>query len=1321
MKNIARIAGSLKNTISTVTFPPKNRYQRQIPRIYYSVNKKYTPGQYAKVKLDLNSDNEQDMTYDYYDSGNYYNYQVKNTNGLINDCNLSSEIESNSKPVTKTLSESQERKRCIQKKLGSRKHQQEELFSESIEDEKISELKCRDCKLLKQNTNLEEPKNSSNSRLKKINDEYFINILKQLIDKLDKPKRSKSLSRKDLLIQKSNELVSFENKSAEKPNNSSSEELVLTLEKIKGNRMMDKLDSSPENIFINGKWVRNKIKENNNYDSKPVANLIRSELGDRNESIPRGDMNSFDLINPKTQITVTNQDISDNLNNLKVTSIQENKEVSTSPTPEEKEHFLVTRETPNPLYLSSTLKNKLDSTIIDDNDKWKFKTADFMDIIDKKNDIPKKMYDKNQDKSIKSTLGNFQTTSNMESSEDSTFDINNNIKTKNFDDIFESSVDENDSNSKNNNSMETDSVSVEEENNSLEKKLDCSCNKKIFRNILSSTIMKNITEIRTDTSSPDNFRVKSQNRSKKSRKTNGENIKENNTSESTLIKSKNYLNLDLLEKKQIPYVSKNIVNVPKVEKLQKSGLAFHDNNLQNNKVWKVKTNLQNVLSENKSSYLKSQDQNKKINNEGAYNSDETKNKRIPLIPKNLSQKYPRQFVTQLKQDISRKPHTYTENSFGKFNNNNKTATNRKISTSNRAFKGSDRTQNKIVSKILPQSIPKKLKEHENIDENHTKMPLKTVVTKLKYDVPMNSKSHTGNYDGYNGDAVTMDKKISPITLSPVTMKSINMPLSKTMTKQSKIVLGHSDVDVTKNNPRKFVIESNAGKTVKENINNMKKVVASRNNPLGLDKNIDNTKIHTRPKNTLGNTANGPTDRKRINFNKPTLKANKTNTSLLVPKPSTPLGTTPPKQNNDAISKYKFKNPINDRRISNEKIPIEKYDFLVKPDLALRNKNTFNDEETTKSVFIKKNGSSPNSQKLNYETNWDAIPQAKLPKVTQTENDYDYEHSPYKSDDLKPIIFNEPTEKPKLSNRNSKLFLQHASRQPSLGYQFQSTPDPHPLQSVPIIRPEYDDYPDTGKNNNGEVTKYIEKPQYVPELNVSSYGSIEDDTNILDSIKFDVNDLDGTFLNQSKFEILPQLNVDSGVFKIPLLGRTTFDDNKNGSEYISDILIPIEKSNGQYAAISLTQLLTGDFHLLNGDDKHSLAVDLTSDMNSPLSASQTSNDGAKSDKTGKPCDPITLKTFHTNGEGEKQMVPVHIVLQIINNGMCSNNGTKTEKKQERNNNLQKFRNESKRVSYIRPQNVPNNPRKINQKLENAYSHFDSEILDRFLQVYTPNTV
>jgi hypothetical protein len=1311
MIHYPRIAKPLKDSASVIC-TQKNRIQRHIPRKH---NEKDTPKQYIKVILDLKSGNEQDTMFNN-DSVNYYNYKEKNTNGLIDNCNINTEIESNSKPVTNNVSKSHERKRCIQKKLGSIKRQQsEELLTESIEDEKISEHRCRDCKFLKQNTNPEEPNNIHNncsSQLKQTYDDYFIDILKQLIEKLDKAKQSKSLSRKDFLVQKSNELLSLKNKSAEKTNSSSEGELKLTFEKMKGNCIMDKLDFSPENISVNGKWVKNKIKGNKTHEFYPVIINLTNELIYKNKTTSRGDMNTFDdLINSNDQIIETNQDISDNLNNLKVTGTQENKEISISPILENNEHFLVTRETPRPLYLSFESKDKLGSTIIDDSNNCKFTTADLTDPFEKKKNSNHKAH-RNQDKSLESITGNFKTTSNVELIKDQKFDINDKLKTKTSDEIVESSLDEND------NPEELNSISVKIDN------LNCSCNKKTIKN-MSSTIMKNITEIKTDTyTSPKNFKVKGQKRSNKSQKTNDENIKENNRNETILIKNKNGLNFNLFEKNQIPFIASIKVDVPKNKKIQKSVLTVKDNNSQIKRGHKVNTNLQNILSEN--SDLKFEDQKKINNNEKTYNVDEIKNKRIPSIHKILSQKYPRNYIIQLKQNVLRKPQTDMKNSFETFNNKNKTNTNTDMTNS--TSKILDRPQNKISSQILPQSIEKKSRKSENLDKNNADISLKNVVTKFKFDAPISSKIHTErNYGRYNAFSIPVDKKKNSMIVSPVSMQSITKPLFKTMSKKSNIGLDYNDVNITENNTRKLITGSYMDKTIKENIDNMKKTVNSRNSQLGLVKKIDNTKIYTGPKNTSRIIENDPTDEKRIIVNKTALQLNKSKPIQLI-QTLNPLSITSQKKNNNIISKRKLKNSLNDRNItdilvssiSNQKLPIEKYDIFDKSGLVLRNKNTLNDDKTTDSlVFTKKNGSSPNLKKLKYESNLNKLPQAKLLKVPPTGDHFDHEHAPYKYDDLKPIIFNEATEKPKLSNRNSRLFFQHPSQQPLYGNKFHNTPDFNFLQSVPIIRPENDDYSMWTKNNGEEIN--IEKQQYLPELNLSSYDLNEDNISTSDFIKYDIKILDRKYFNQSKFEKLLQLKVNNSIFKIPLLGYTDYDNN-NGSEYISDILIPIKKSNGQHMTISLTNLLTGNFHLLNRDNENSLAINHSSDMDSQLSASQTSikNDGSNSDKTGKLCDLVTLKTFHANEEDNKQMVPIHII-QIINNGICSNNDTKIEKKYNRNKNLQNFRNQGKRVSSVRPKNLSNNLRKTNKKLENAYNHFDSEILDRFLQVYTPFTL
>jgi hypothetical protein len=148
-------------------------------------------------------------------------------------------------------------------------------------------------------------------------------------------------------------------------------------------------------------------------------------------------------------------------------------------------------------------------------------------------------------------------------------------------------------------------------------------------------------------------------------------------------------------------------------------------------------------------------------------------------------------------------------------------------------------------------------------------------------------------------------------------------------------------------------------------------------------------------------------------------------------------------------------------------------------------------------------------------------------------------------------------------------------------------------------------------------------------------------------------------------------------------------------------------------------LAGDFRVSGGSP---LDVARSPETDLMLNSTWVLKDDFGSD--GPPIDAQTpdSNAARVTGKSERPTAPVHIV-QIINNGLCSKSCNDTDKgRQFRRNdgvNSQRSRNEGNRVSRAGLSQKTSNNRQVNRKiLQNAYNHFDSEILDRFLQVFAP---
>lgn len=1318
MTYIAPVSRPLKD-MKPKHFSPNIRFTRQVNSINsYKDNKGDTAERYIKILLDLQPENEEDV-YDYYDNQkDYHDNQEKHISGLVEDRTLNKEIENNSKLLTRNLSESQERKRCTKNNMENLEPRKLQLFQplvlENIEDKKKPNI---DSAELKNN-------NNRNLGLKKNNDDYFINILNQLIDKLNKSKNSKSTQNKDLLARKSNEPISLKNKSVEdksSKNSSSEEELILRLERIKGNRIIDKLNSSPETTFVNGKWVRNKIQENKHNDLKPVD--LRSEFNYTDEPISVNDLKQFNSTYPENQVIDTKGDILDNTNNLQVFDTQENKEISTSPQPEENEHFLVSRATIKPIYLTSTTEDKLDSTIFDENDTLQFMTTHTGELNNEDNNT-------NHAKLYESTLNNIHTTPKYEPTKDLPFDMNNILKTKNPEKIFESNVDESNNFPKTNNSEEVttnENLSLAEiENGSSENNGYCHCNKKVVKNILSSTMVQNITEIKTNSyASPNNLKMSSHKRSDKLQKTNID-VK-NITSNRVSSKNKKDLVSNLLLKNQITNENPTKLKFePKVRKLLKSTLDIDD---KINKNMKTVTNTllqNNKTPKSKKQQLQSNGQKKRNNEENEKVIGIQKNK-VSLISKNLQNTNPRQLVVPSKQYIS-KNDDYVRSNTDEYYDVDDIPENKGIST---LFKSLNKIPNSNNSRIPFQSLSGPFKENIYHESSSRKYP-ENVITQLKHQVPINVKDQNIpiNKGGYhNIDDATTPKKATNshnkgLSLIP---KKID---NKTLMSKYLEKVQNSDVNATKHKPRKLITESHkyapfnqnpyTGNTQRKNINkdsskNTKIInsldLAKSRKPLNLVENNERANVINVPKYRYNGdekvyatdipTYSGISDKHNFEINNKVSK-------VLYPPGSRPI------KNNEIL---KLKKPLTEAKTKFSlapPVPAKTKIPIVNNRPFLKKQNTVTNQLPTQSLFVRKTDPVKNST-FQYDADLNVSFKPKVSKISHDDSSRDdAEHAPYKYEDLEPIIFDRPTNKLGSINKNSESVFRNSPGWQSAreNDQLQNTQGFEPLHSVSMIRPEYDDYNDDSRKSSegrANVKKHTDQPD-VSNYDPANVDNTEDDGYL-------ARDSKEKPANQSGFEVLPHIKVEDGMFKIPLVGHRNFD--KNGSAYISDIYVPVEKTNGQHSALSLSELLTGDFRYVN---KRPPTVEHTLEAGPPLSSTRIPKDRTSTDVAHQSCDPTILRAVKPSDD--KQTSPIHII-QIINNGLCPNKHARndTVNKSEQNDKVssRKFQNGGQRVSMARSKDIVGNSQQMNRKIENAYDHFDSDILDRFLQVYAPPTV
>lgn len=1217
MNSVATVSNLLKGKY-LVGISKKTRFPRQVKKIFNTNNRKESYERPFKVVLDLKSENQEDY-YDYYDNDKYNNYQGRNIKGLVDDWNLNSEVEKNSKPITKTLCESQERKRCsIMKsvnKLDFRKIEQpQQLVSKNIDSERKPELRCRDCKLLKSNASPIEPKisNVKTNQLNQINDDSFITILKQLIDKLDKSKNLK-YSNNNLPILKSSEPIILENKPVEQKtlNDSSEEEWILKLEKMKRNRIMDKLNSSPENTYINGKWLKNQIAVNKKNDCEPVVNEFSMFNGKNESTSSNSDTKQLNFTNAENQVTESDGDTSKSMNSLATISTQKITEVSTLPLPAENHNLEASKETAKPLYLSTEPIHELDAAMIDENDQLlKYTTTEI-------NNSNFSNLEENYTNPDEPTVNIIYTTP-KESNEGSTSESNNELKTQNLNRILEPDVQHKNDNPKNTNHSEgvanaDESDSFEKENYSSEN--NCNCNKKVIKNILSSTMISNITEIKTDTySSPTRTKTKSHKRSDRKLTNNGA-INEALNSPSKISEkdpnsSSKIIKEDPIKVNTLPVSTLIIDDDQSLDKIA--------NNKENTKTSPKKSSFakDTVLSLN-GEPLKYENQRRNKNEEKInINTKDIRSKTATYTPKNS-----RQFFAKPKPVVPQKTGIDFEEAdkIDKFNTNKKP-----FSVSKSPVQ---RSRKVVINRTTsPRSIKNETGKHGG---NIAKKTPGIFATKSNHNFPKNPRIHVGKNVSDKSiivdDVTTTKKPFSAVkSFSRSSTKTVQKPPSKTVSRQWVDITRHDDENV-----------KNVVKTPKGKIGDRKKISfqndSDRNNmlspavrlrkPQGLIGNVDKTKVPTNGKNINGLTSKRPTNEAKTGTGSfPSFAAN-------------------------------YENPTDERGDSPS---------------ALNGKYVLNDQQslqTTGPDSVRGIGSERDFKSNGGNVDSDVLRRSKL----AAEDRFADEHGPYRAEDLKPIVFDAPAEKRAPTAKNAAAH--GVAHRPVAGAGPQSFSDQTNSKPVPIVRPEpeYDDYYD-----------YYDAWKHTDEQ-VGSSDRGDGGDGALAGIPKDKH----AAKNGSGFEApLPVLvNVIDGVQ--------------------SGALIPIETADGRRATISLAKLLTGDLR--------PAGVTRVLAGNNNASSGDGTLLGA-------------LRELRGGSDGTARTAPAVQIVQIINSGACSGgrplNGIgggekpRSSQKTSRNGSKRVLQSPMTRTSRLQSA-VPNRI-----KLGKAYEHFDSEILDKFLQVYAP---
>lgn len=1255
-------------------FDRKTRYPRHVQNMYIDNDKQETSGRRIKIIMNLQPENEKDM-YDNYEDGKYYDgYREKNIKGLTDDWKLKNEIERNSKPITRTLSESQERKRCsknIFPELGVVQSQKsQKIFTESNESERKIALECEDCNILKSNKNPEKT-DDSDLQLKRIDDEDFINILKQLIDKLEKPKHSKPVHSEIFKIRKSDEPDPLEHKAVEKKvaNSSSEEELILKIEKIKGNRVLEKLDSSLENTFVNGKWIRNNLAKSKSIDCKSEVNDVEKVSNDKNESISKNDTKLLNLKDTHDRVLESvAESLPDTSQNV---GKQENKGISTSPVPEEKEHFLVSRETVKPLQYSTTLEDDLRSTGTDENNNLHRTTDDFKERFTEKDHFSNNNEgdDMNLGKSLEPTTNNFQTTAVYESTEESTSDLNNTSKLKSSDETLETNNHRNEDHPEKNHSEAVpvvgDSGSDEKENTSLEDNDDCSCDKKVIKNILSSTTMQNITEIKT---APNGSKSRSSKRLNNYQRKNDQNKNSKNaTNDATITRNENILPTSFLNKNHIKQVKPSINNHEKSNvNLMENSMLITDNSQpryikdnRENKIMKtfVKNSSPKYMIPNlKTKQFKSTAQ-KRNEKENVEKFNRIKNKPMPLIPRNPPQNSGRFAATKLNQQIT----DTNDHLYGKYDDKDieRIATNKRIFTTPKNLA-------QLLTKTIDRSPSRRKKPDEPIGfpENGETIDTKSrskIHKKSNLGFPLYRDLYSARHFGerINADGLTETKKTSSAS-----KKSLRTPV--------EIIHGPSYQDVlrrpgkladdlgygygTKESSRKSVTRTREygpfnpntrdGKASREYIDNEQ----IQNDRKYIEDNNDTNHVRLRKLPNPSEYHTSTSDGKNSN-NIATDKIHsdsKSTQSIEISKTPTVYGT-PTIFNDDISSTPKPKKSLIDEKSNFNLVP----SFSSTP--SSKNKNSVKNRFSTESSFVGKTNPNSYSKAKDRPDLGSRIRNAQRTKE---------EHAPYTVKDLEPIEFNEPTGTPE---RPSAANSESVSRS-SLGSQSSSEHGFKSSRPLSTVRPEHQRYRDAFNENDDD-------------------GDVPD---------FDENrgeNSGNTSANRRRFGVL------SGV-------RATNDDG---------VVFGRQKPVDDSGSVDGKSSVTGDFRLMN-EHEHFDRSGLT-----PAAGSSKGSDAIRTPSIQRHHVFNALRA--NNPDDDNLITPVQFIQVFSNSDPCPNEHDvrKSARKSECNNggNFREFRNGSRMMSSARSRENGPDLGHLKKKYEKAYDHFDSEILDRFLRVYNPH--
>ncbi|VVC40555.1 Hypothetical protein CINCED_3A002921 [Cinara cedri] len=1186
-----------------------------------------------KVVLDVRSDEDNIYDDEHYGDGKYFDdyHRARNVNNVptVDLWNTNGETENDySEPVASTLSESQERKRCA-RILGSAGGRPSGLGGYGLLESNGRPAGIQ----------------TGNARPGRINDDYLIKVLKQLIEKLHRNKTADSTRLSAVRKSSGPKSESTDGDPAAMAANistSAEDEWIFKLEKTKGDRIIDHLNSSPEKTFVNGKWLRNKLAVGNDDcgGGRPAATNANYITGGTN--VPKNDNRLiFDLKNPENQQVATAETDGHEYptNGSSQTASgggdagkrpAENKEVSTSPSRpaavDNQQHVLASRETAGPLYWSSTAKFIDSGTTVDDDNKRKYTTADTTDDDEEVDSVSD---DYTPPPSPGPSVANrFPPTAQPTSDSNGALDANR------PDRILESNVYENNDNPPTANYSEgpATATAAADSDSSVENErdpfgnaangngADCVCNKKIVKNVLSSIMIKNVTEIKTDTYPADTSLANKTNGYKRSNKS--RTASESPAGRANVKRAKNVFadngggGSTTSKRPLTKFPSRDEI----VAELKLKRLQFEE---------RVK-----MSNENRRSILGKI----KIKSEPTNSSDD--GLRL-TVRRKIAEKSTATFNPG-KKDAG--------NVLGEKNTAaNNIAANRKTSS---RLDGSNK--NSDVDNYSARNEPK-----ATLGRGHAakfgEKPAKNV--KFERDDHVNSKTASNISDEYN-HAGKATKRIS-------SGKSSTPRLSTTETKKiPEKFLGDGYVTA---NRKTSGYPIGAGEIPGGNVVSRKNRQRDRDNyysngvkltgkPTGLDGNADGGGKTTTPKRTKTKTADGN--------RRPT--GNGELASKLTPKMS-------PANGGNAVINAPAALFFDGGSVAAE------YDIPNKPTAVVR------ETGGPKSKF--------NSGRV-----------LSKPKPTKTEPHYrtadeeeydDPEHGPYKAGDLIPIVFDGQTPAGRKSSSSTG-----SGR--SDGVQRASSPSGG-----------YNDDGNTNRENASSVTV------------VDGDGDIVSD---YDNRRNPVDHKPWILNNQSRFDVLHRVKVADGVFKIPLVSHSAVD--ANGSAHVSDIFIPIVKHDGRHTAVSLTELLAGDFQLSQDDD-----VGSPSSAGSTLRQSSTVRsgneqygrdvDGGMTDVADGPTSVLhgTVDDIlqRAGGDGAEK-TPVQII-QIINNGLCLDRCNVTTDKAA---NAKAVRDPNSAV-VAKARNEGNKPRPVlsspnlrqtRRKIGNAYNHFDSEILDRFLQVYTP---